>query len=315
MKSLSNTDIINWLDNNNPKLDTCNSNYSQVYKNNGKKYVIDYSTNQVLEVYVHNIEKSIMNENAPLRVLKTHNYNFLKNNFNQKSNKITEKLENDELNPALWNKDKKLIPEVRQKILDLVDEVKQYLDDIDLKVLDIQLVGSNANYNYTDKSDVDVHIITNFDSYGTPEETVAALMQSNKTNFNNAYDINYKGYNVEIYIQDVKSSTLSKGVYSVLNDEWIKLPEKIDIPEVDLEPELSEYKKEIKKAIEDNDSDYISKIIDELYLLRRNALMVDGEFGKGNLIFKAIRNDGLLDELKEKRNEIKSKELSLENKN
>ena len=43
--------------------------------------------------------------------------------------------------------------------------------------------------------------------------------------------------------------------------------------------------------------------------------MVDGEFGKGNLIFKAIRNDGLLDELKEKRNEIKSKELSLENKN
>ena len=78
MKSLSNSDIINWLDNNNPKLDIHNSNYSQVYKNNGKKYVIDYSTNQVLEVYVHSIEKSIMNENAPLRVLKTHNYNFLK---------------------------------------------------------------------------------------------------------------------------------------------------------------------------------------------------------------------------------------------
>ena len=32
--------------------------------------------------------------------------------------------------------------------------------EIPLNILDIELVGSNASYNYTDKSDVDVHIIT-----------------------------------------------------------------------------------------------------------------------------------------------------------
>lgn len=308
------TDLTSWLDKNNPKLDSLNSNHSKIYEKNGKLFMINYDNQKLLEVYQHNAEKNILGEQAPIRILRTCDYDVPKDKIIKES-LLSEKLEYDELNPVLWTKDKKLIPEVKEKIMELVDEVKSYLDDIDLKVLDVQLVGSNANYNYTDKSDVDVHIITNFDAYGTPEDMVAALMQANKTNFNKSYDINYKGYDVEIYIQDVKSSTASKGVYSVLNDKWIKLPEKVDVPDVDLEPELSEYKKEIKKAIDDKDADYISKLIDDLYLLRRNSLMVDGEFGKGNLIFKTIRNDGLLDELKEKRNEIKSKELSLESKN
>jgi len=55
----------------------------------------------------------------------------------------------------------------------------------------------------------------------------------------------------------------------------------------------------------------IIRVIDDLYLLRRNSLVVDGEFGKGNLIFKTIRNDGLLDALKERRVELASKELSI----
>ena len=47
--------------------------------------------------------------------------------------------------------------------------------------------------------------------------------------------------------------------------------------------------------------------------MRKNSIAVDGEYGKGNLIFKEIRNDGLLTQIKDKVKELTSRELSLEN--
>lgn len=215
----------------------------------------------------------------------------------------------DELNPVLWS-DNKLRPEIKEKIMELVNEFNSTLD-IPLTVLDINIVGSNASYNYTDKSDVDVHIITNFEEYGYPKEFIEAAMNAFKANFNNKYDITYGGYNVEVYVEDVKSSPQSNGIYSVVRDEWIKEPIKLQPIDVDLEPEYSLFVDRINSILDNGTEEDILRVIDDLYLLRRNSLVVDGEFGKGNLIFKTIRNDGLLDALKEKRVEISSKELSI----
>lgn len=215
----------------------------------------------------------------------------------------------DELNPVLWS-DNKLRPEIKEKIMDLVNEFQSTLD-IPLTILDINIVGSNASYNYTDKSDVDVHIVTNFEEYGYPQEFVQAAMNSFKANFNNKYDVNYGGYNVEVYVEDVKSSPQSNGIYSVLNDMWIKEPQPLQPMEVELEPEYSDYVNRINQILTNGTEQDIVNIIDELYVLRRNSLVTDGEFGKGNLIFKTIRNDDLLDALKERRVELSSKELSI----
>ena len=215
----------------------------------------------------------------------------------------------DELNPVLWS-DNKLRPEIKEKIMELVTEFNSTLD-IPLTILDINIVGSNASYNYTDKSDVDVHIVTNFEEYGYPKEFIEAAMNSFKTNFNNKYDVNYGGYNVEIYVEDVKSSPNSNGIYSVVRDEWIKEPTKLQPVDVDLEPEYSLFIDRINEILNNGTEEDILRVIDDLYLLRRNSLVVDGEFGKGNLIFKTIRNDGLLDALKERRVELASKELSI----
>lgn len=215
----------------------------------------------------------------------------------------------DELNPVLWS-DNKLRPEIKEKIIELVNEFNSTLD-IPLTILDINIVGSNASYNYTDKSDVDVHIITNFEEYGYPKEFIEAAMNSFKTNFNNKYDITYGGYNVEIYVEDVKSSPQSNGIYSVLRDEWIKEPIKLQPVDIDLEPEYSLFVDRINQILDDGTEEDIIKVVDDLYLLRRNSLVLDGEFGKGNLMFKTIRNDGLLDDLKDKRVELASKELSI----
>lgn len=215
----------------------------------------------------------------------------------------------DELNPVLWDGNT-LRDEVRTKILDLVKEFQSTLD-IPLTILDINIVGSNASYNYTEKSDVDVHIVTNFEEYGYPQEFVQAAMNSFKSNFNTKYDVTYGGFNVEVYIEDVKSAPQSNGIYSVVDNEWIKEPVKLEPISVDLEPEYSEMINRINDILTSGTEQDIINVIDDLYVIRRNSLVQGGEFGKGNLIFKQIRNDGLLDALKQKRVELASQELSI----
>ena len=46
--------------------------------------------------------------------------------------------------------------------------------------------------------------------------------------------------------------------------------------------------------------------------MRKNSIAVDGEYGKGNQLFKDIRSAGLLDKLKSELNTAISKDLSLE---
>ena len=46
--------------------------------------------------------------------------------------------------------------------------------------------------------------------------------------------------------------------------------------------------------------------------MRKISLASEGEFGKGNLVFKQFRNNGYIDELKNRKYAYKSKELTLE---
>lgn len=99
----------------------------------------------------------------------------------------------------------------------------------------------------------------------------------------------------------------SNGVYS-LKTGWLKQPIKDDIPEVDLEPELTEW---IERSNTLETIDEINKFIDDIYLLRQESILKDGEYGKGNLIFKELRNQGILQGLKDKLVELENKEMSL----
>lgn len=47
-------------------------------------------------------------------------------------------------------------------------------------------------------------------------------------------------------------------------------------------------------------------------MIRKNSIAIDGEYGKGNQLFKSIRDLGLLDELKNRTNEVLSQDLSME---
>ena len=66
--------------------------------------------------------------------------------------------------------------------------------------------------------------------------------------------------------------------------------------------------------LESKESDAIETIenfIEDIYDLRKTSIAKEGEYSIGNLVFKKMRNEGYLDNLKRLRNCLKSKELSL----
>lgn len=217
----------------------------------------------------------------------------------------------DQLNQKLFDGEK-LKPEIREKILEIVDE---FLDNLWVKIepLDIQLLGSNASYNYTEFSDLDIHIITNFEFLDASQEILNALYNLEKTNFNKNHNITIKGIPVELYVEDVDSSAISNGIYSVKDDKWIKFPNKIvDVPQYDLSKQVERWKLIIENRLNDENKEELVDLVNRLYMIRKNSIAVDGEYGKGNQLFKEIRNLGLLDSIKDKIKEITSDELSLE---
>lgn len=117
------------------------------------------------------------------------------------------------------------------------------------------------------------------------------------------------------YDKKIVNSVKSNGVYS-LKKGWLKHPERKDIPDVDMDAFdrlfagwKVRYDGLAGKAVS---SDDVTEFIEDLYGLRRKSIAEDGEYGLGNLVFKEFRNRGYLDRLRELRNELKSKELSLE---
>lgn len=225
---------------------------------------------------------------------------------------------NDKLNEKLWDENQQLLPDVRDKLKEIVDEFIQYIldDKVKLSILDVHLVGSNCGFNYTELSDLDVHLIVNFDDIGNPDTLVQAYCNAKRTRFNNEHNIEIKGIPVELYIEDVNAITLSNGIYSLVEDKWIKKPVKdIEIHEVNISEELKSYRQVIDEALNSNNSDYLRYVYNKLFMIRRNGLAINGEYSKGNQLFKTLRNDGTIDKIRNKLNETIDKELSLESLN
>lgn len=218
----------------------------------------------------------------------------------------------DILNPKIWDENNEMLPEVSEKINEIVD---YFMDSLSIKMspIDVHIVGSNASYNYTSKSDLDVHVVVNFESIDAPKEIVMALLNDEKASFNKSHGISIHGVDVEMYVEDVKSTTVSNGIYSLYEEKWIKFPVKIDnVPQVDVTDAKDKWVTIAQNLLNTGTSEEISGAIDTLYMIRKNSIDVDGEFGKGNILFKELRNDGVLQELKDALVSTKSKELSLE---
>ena len=217
------------------------------------------------------------------------------------------------LNSKFW-KDNELKAEIREKIEAIVERFKTYLNDKNIKidVKDILLLGSNASYNYTDDSDLDIHIIVEPKEITEDEELLKQLYDLAASAFNDKFNITLKNSDAEVYVELNNTDAHSNGIYS-LEKGWIKEPVKDELKNVELDKaELNKWKKRYLSVLKEKDAKKIKKFIAELYKLRKDSIAADGEYSQGNLIFKEMRNLGYISKLKDLLDEIESKELSLE---
>lgn len=250
------------------------------------------------------------------------------NNLNtaQSGSKIilTEAVEKHQtLNSKLFTKDEFLKERVRNKMLEVVDEFLANLkeQDIKIKVDDILLIGSNASYNYTKDSDIDLHILANTKATTYEPEIAEALYGAYRTIFNKQLDIKLFDIPLEIFVETEDSPRVSNGVYSVKKDKWLKKPIAEDIPEYDkeaLDKLVTKWEAKCKDIFEDHKADKLKdekkvvKLLDDIYLKLRKKGVSIGEYSIENLAFKELRNKGHLDKLKDARYDLISKRLSLE---
>lgn len=216
----------------------------------------------------------------------------------------------NELNPTLWNDDSTLKPEVSDRLKEIAQEFLDYIE-IPLNVVDIEIVGSNASYNYNENSDIDLHIIVNSEVNYVDPTILQQLYNAKKSSFNDKYDLDIYGIPVELYIEDVTAGNATNGRYSLVQDDWVKYPEPIEYNIPDISDELNKYNQLVDEALASEDEERILNLINDIYMMRKLGLATEGEASIGNLVFKELRNKDALSSLKDKYYELKSKELSL----
>ena len=204
------------------------------------------------------------------------------------------------LNSKLFDENHFLRDDVRESLIEIADKfVADFLEQgIPLKVYDYWLVGSNAAYNYQPDSDIDLHLIIDSSDIKADSKIIRLLFDYAKAALTKRYDITIKGHPVEIYLEDGGSSAASDGIYSIKNNKWIKMPKPLE--DIVLYPEETNEFKELLSEYYRVEGSEVEAFLAKLYMMRKESLAAEGEFGLGNLIFKEFRNTGRLDDLKER---------------
>ena len=152
------------------------------------------------------------------------------------------------------------------------------------------------------------------------ENISVELFNLKKNAFNLKHDITIKNYDVELYVEDSGEPHYSAGVYSVLENEWITVPErekaKIDLNKV--KEKSNQWMEIIDGVIDAAENEEIEDVKDlfkkygeKLKKYRTGGLKKGGEYSYENLVFKVLRRNGYIEKFREAEDKIIDKQLSL----
>ena len=135
----------------------------------------------------------------------------------------------DQLNSKLWEGDK-LKPEVREKLVEIGNTWAEFSSIPQEAIKDMILVGGNANFNYTDFSDIDLHLLVDKDDMPDCPDLLDDYLKDKKQLWSLSHDISIYGHDVELYAQDVNAEfPANQGVYSLTQDNWMVPPTKEEV--------------------------------------------------------------------------------------
>jgi hypothetical protein len=216
---------------------------------------------------------------------------------------------NKRLNPKIWHSGE-LDPEVKSKLMKIAQAFQEFVG-VDLEVVDYTITGSNANYTWSEYSDLDLHIVV----AGTPDDAARELYTAKKSLWAQEHDITIRGLPVECYVQGDEEAHHSTGVYSLQHDTWLIEPKKTK-PQIDdqaVDAKKDGIEREIQAALLSRDLEKLRAVKERVAKMRKAGLARAGEWSVENLVFKTLRNLGLIDQIQEKILELEDQELSLEN--
>jgi hypothetical protein len=216
------------------------------------------------------------------------------------------------LNPEFWDREV-LKEDIRVQLMKIAQEFFDGLDSPEnLVIKDVIFTGSLANYNWSKFSDVDMHIIVDFSTIDAEEEFIKILFDSYKNLWNKNHNITIKGYDVELYLQDIKETLSANAVYSIKRNKWLLKPEKEKLKinrNIIKKKAVSFFDKlkDIKKIYTDGNYqkalDKSQELKDKIKKYRKSGLESGGEYSLENLVFKVLRRTPFMEVL----NDIKSK--------
>jgi len=228
----------------------------------------------------------------------------------------------DTLNPKVWDnysntENSKLKKIIKDRLSKIADEFIENLGD-DIFVDDIVLMGSLVNYNWSQYSDFDLHVLIDFGQFGNMAEIKKENFELKKDSFNKKHNIKIYGYDVELYAQDANEKHYSSGVYSILTDEWVSFPkkEKFTLDIELLKKKIKCWVSKINSLTKDEknlDFKRLKSLKDKLKTYRKAGLEKKGELSYENLVFKYLRRSGDIGKLLDSKNLAYDKSLSIEN--
>jgi predicted nucleotidyltransferase len=206
--------------------------------------------------------------------------------------------------------------DVRNKLLKITDNFMDFLG-VEFFIHDIVLTGSLSNFNWSEFSDVDLHILIDFEDTKYNTKLLKEFFDSKKGLWNEQHNIKIKGYDVELYVQDINEPHVSSGVYSILNNKWDVKPEKntSNIDDRKIIEKGEEYANLIDDVIRNSKKNDVSNKIDsiknKIKKFRQCGLESGGEYSYENLTFKLLRRNGYMKKLLDLKTKTTDKKLSI----
>lgn len=221
----------------------------------------------------------------------------------------------DKLEPRIWKASAsgskpKLDPEAKKILIQIANGFWDNLEKVNVKLVDIRIVGSCAGYSWQPSSDIDLHLIVKLSGKATVEDLNTAYYRAVGRLWNDQHTIKLHGHPVEIYVQTVDEEHWSSGIFSLKDDKWIKQPvagdddvskptqHQVEQRVMSLVQQIAVVRRRMSDAesqisLEHAISD-AREIWDKIKQLRKTGLSSGGQTSVGNLTFKTLRRMGAL---------------------
>ena len=144
-----------------------------------------------------------------------------------------------------------------------------------------------------------------------------------KNLWNENHDIQMFNFDVELYVQDDDETHHSSGLYSILKDKWLVIPNRkevvIDYDDIksksqgymDVLPYLNT---QLHRENYTNVIELIDKIKGRLKRMRQSGLEKNGEYSVENLSFKILRRTNFIKRLNDIKTMAYDTQMSINNK-